>query len=78
VARLLHSGQPTGSSGAHRGVRFSGTLEYAFRIPEIHCARFLEFRYSLWVFGDFVTDLIIGVRSAAAEPLCFLQVLARN
>jgi len=53
---------------------FFRTLEYA----EIILARFLEFNFPLLVFGDSVTDLSVGARSAAAAPLCFFQVLARN
>ena len=42
------------------------TLEYAERI----LARFLEFSFSLLVFGDSVTYLSVGARSAAATPFC--------
>jgi len=42
------------------------TLEYTERT----FARFLEFSFSLLVFGDSVTDLSVGARSAAAAPFC--------
>jgi len=52
------------------------TLEYAERI----LARFLEFSFSPLVFGDSITDLSVGARSASGAILClcFLQVLAKN
>ena len=34
--------------------------------------------FSLRVFGDSVTDLSVGARSAAAASLCLFQVLEEN
>jgi len=74
----------------HRYIRDSNELlRYArFRILLYACenlstlreniARFLEFLVFLLVFGGSVTDLSVGARSAAAAPLCLLQVLEVN
>ena len=64
-------------------VRAFRTLLYALRIlehAERALARFLEFSFSLLVFGDSVTDLSVGTRSAAVAPFCvsiFFRFLRR-
>jgi len=60
--------------GSKHFFTFFRTLEYTERA----FARVLEFSFSLLGFGDFVTDLSVGARSAAAALLCLFQVLAEN